>query len=110
MFERRKTIIRNRLLLKGYRAELLDSLGISDEVEIDNAPVPSIPVPRPLSDLPASGPQPQPGQLARDAKLNELISELHDWLDNGPIDVRTDFMKSLRKKVRFILPPGIDRG
>ena len=110
MFERRKTIIRNRLLLKGYRAELLDSLGISDEIEIDNAPVPSIPTPVPLSDLPPSGPQPQPEQLARDAKLDELISELHDWLDNGPTGVRTNFITSLSKKVRFILPPGIDRG
>jgi len=110
MFERKKTIIRDRLLLKGYRAELLDTLGISDEIEIDNAPVSSRSTPAPLSDLLASGLQPHPGQLARDAKLNELISELHDWLDNGPIGVRTDFMKSLNERVRFILPPGIDRG
>jgi hypothetical protein len=103
MFERKRSIIRDRLLLKGYRATLLDSLGFLEE--IDNVPRPAEPNLRPSSDFPASGSRLRPGQLARDAKLNELVGELHEWLVNGPTGVRADFMKSLKTKVRLILSP-----
>jgi hypothetical protein len=107
MFERKKTIVRQRLLLKGHRASLLDSLGISDEIEIESAPGRREPTLRPPSGLPTGGSQPPRRRFARDVKLNELIEWLHEWLEAGPTGLRSDFIRSLESKVRLILQPGM---
>ena len=100
MFERKTTIIRHRLLLKGHRAALLDSLGISDETEIKDTPGPSEPALRPSSDLSTGGSQSYPLRLAIDGKLDELVGELHKWLEAGPTESRSGFVKTLGVKLR----------
>jgi hypothetical protein len=111
MFEWKKTIIRQRLLLKGHRASLLDSLGISDEIEIESTPERREPTLRPPSGLPTGGSQSPRRRFGRDVKLdvklNDLIGWLHKWLEAGPTGLRSDFIRSLGSKVRLILPRGM---
>lgn len=98
MYERKKSIIRSRLLLKGYRAALLDSVGILDES--DNEPGSTEPTSRLSSDPTLHESQSHPLRLAIDGKLDELVGELHKWLEAGPTELRSDFVKTLGVKVR----------
>jgi hypothetical protein len=99
MFERKKTIIRNRLLLKGYRAELLDSLGFLEEIELPN----NMAVTSPTSDSTARGVarsvKRNPTAQAN-ARLEELIGHFDTWLKSDPVGQRWDLTTSLNKQVR----------
>lgn len=107
MFERKEAIIRSRLIVKGHEAALLDSVGICDEIDIALAAGPARPTFRPSSDPPTGISPPRPRRLPVDERLNDLIGWLHEWLDAGPTEVRSNFMRNLKTKVRPMLSPGI---
>jgi len=107
MFERKKAIIRSRLIVKGHEAALLDSVGICDDIDIAPVPGPSEPTSRPSSDVPSGVSPPCPRRLPIEAGLDDLIKWLHEWLAAGPTGMRSEFMRNLKTKVRPILPQGI---
>ena len=107
LFQRKKAIIRSRLVVMGHKAALVDSVGLCDDIDIAPAAGPSRPTFRPSSDPPTGISPPRPTRLPVDGRLNDLIGWLHEWLYAGPTGVRSDFMRNLGTKVRPILSPDI---